>query len=143
MDPRIWSRLPTELIKQIVEISDPTIDSQLAFKIPPKRLDEAKTWRLWYLLKSHDGIVYNLETKSLHIFRSPGYHIIRRPIELSYHTAGLYVFNDTEEEHMVERISETGQFTGQTSRDPWMTELRVLLKGSSIGRCINISGSTF
>jgi hypothetical protein len=102
MDNRIWRNLPTDLIRWIIEHSNPSIDVQLCFKIRPKRLDEAKCWKLWWLLKSHDGIVYNVETKSLHIFRISGFHIIRRPIELNWHTAGLWVFNDTEDEYMLE-----------------------------------------
>jgi hypothetical protein len=72
-------------------------------KLVTKRLDEAKCWKLWWLLKSHDGIVYDIETKSLHIFGVPAYsHMVRRPIEPNYHTAGLWVFNDTEEDHRLE-----------------------------------------
>ena len=126
----LWSKLPTELIRKIIEASDPTIDVQLCFKIPPKKLNEAKSWRLWYLLKSHDGIIYNLESKSLHIFRIPGFHIIRRPIELSYHTAGLHVFNDQEEEHLLEVTAACGCFEGKISRLAWTTEMRILLRGA-------------
>jgi hypothetical protein len=126
----LWSKLPTELIRKIIEESEPNIDVQLCFKIPPKKLDEAKSWRLWYLLKSHDGIIYNLESKSLHIFRIPGFHIIRRPVELSYHTAGLHVFNDQEEEHLLEVTAACGCFEGKTSSLSWSTEMRILLRGA-------------
>lgn len=142
MDPTIWRNLPIELIRKIIEWSSPSIDVQLCFKIPPKKIDEAKAWRLWWLLKSHDGIVYNLETKSLHNFHIPGCHIIRRPIELNYHTAGLWVFNDTEDEHMVEVISHTGKFASCLSSDHWSTELRVLLRGSGLARALNYSSCT-
>ena len=142
MDPNLWKNLPTELIRKIIEESEPSIDVQLFFKIPPKKINEAKAWRLWYLLKSHDGLIYNLETKSLHNFHIPGYHIIRRPIELNYHTAGLWVFNDQEEEHNVEVVSPTGIFTSYIANDHWTTELRVLLRGSGLARMINVSGST-
>jgi hypothetical protein len=136
MDSKIWRNLPTELIRKIIEWSEPSIDVQLCFKIPPKKINEEKAWRLWYLLKSHDGLIYNLETKSLHNFRVQGSHIIRRPIELNYHTAGLWVFNDTEDEHMMEVISPSGQFTSSVSSDPWVTEMRVLLRGSGLARVI-------
>lgn len=142
MNPKIWSNLPTELIQQIIEWSEPSIDTQLFFKIKPKKLDEEKSWRLWYLLKSHDGIIYNLETKSLHNFHIPGFHIIRRPIELNYHTAGLWVFNDTEDEYTVEVISPKGGFHSSTSKDHWATEMRVLLRGSGLARALNFSSST-
>ena len=143
MDPKIWKILPTELIRKIIEWSEPSIDVQLCFKIPPKKIDERKAWRLWYLLKSHDGLVYNLETKSLHNFYIPGYHIIRRPIGLNYYTAGLWVFNDTEDEHVTEVISPSGTFTSFVTKEHWTTEMRVLLRGSGLARVLNVSGSTF
>ena len=142
MDQKIWSNLPTELIRQIIEWSEPSIDTQLFFKIKPNKLDEAKSWRLWYLLKSHDGIIYNLETKSLHNFRVHGSHIIRRPIELNYYTAGLWVFNDTEDEHMLEVTSPNGTFHSRVTRNHWATEMRVLLRGSGLARALNFSSCT-
>jgi hypothetical protein len=142
MDKNIWKNLPVEIIRKIIEWSDPNIDVQLFFKIKPKKIDEAKAWRLWYLLKSHDGLIYNLETKSLHNFRVPGSHIIRRPIELNYHTAGLWVFNDTEDEHMIEIISPMGSFHSSVSNAHWATEMRVLLRGSGLARALNYSSCT-
>ena len=142
MDKNIWKNLPQELIRKIIEWSEPTIDVQLCFKIPPKKIDEAKAWRLWYLLKSHDGLIYNLETKSLHNFHIPGFHIIRRPIELNYYSAGLWVFNDTEDEHITEIISPSGTFRSFVTRDHWSTELRVLLRGSGLARVLNYSSCT-
>ena len=142
LDPKLWRNLPTELIRNIIERSDPSIDVQLCFKISPKKIDEAKAWRLWYLLKSHDGLVYNLESKSLHNFRVAGSHIIRRPIELNYHTAGLWVFNDTEDEHMIEIISPSGSFHSTVSNAHWATEMRVLLRGSGLARALNYSSCT-
>jgi hypothetical protein len=62
---------------------------------------------------------------------------------LNYHTAGLWVFNDTEDEHMTEVISPSGIFTSFLTKDHWTTEMRVLLKGSGLARMINTSGSTF
>jgi len=143
MDSKIWNNLPTELIRRIILESNPSIDVQLYFKIKPKKIDEARAWRLWYLLKSHDGLIYNLETKSLHNFHIPGCHIIRRPIELNYYTAGLWVFNDTEDEHLVEIISPSGGFSSFVSNDHWTTDLRVLLRGSGLARMIGVTGSTF
>ena len=139
MDPAIWRNLPSELIRKIIEWSNPSIDVQLCFKIPPKKINEAKAWRLWWLLKSHDGLIYNLETKSLHNFRVSGSHIIRRPIELNYHTAGLWVFNDTEDEHMIEIISPSGSFQSTVSNAHWATEMRVLLRGSGLARVLNMA----
>ena len=142
LDPKLWGNLPTELVRKIIERSEPSIDVQLCFKISPKKIDEAKAWRLWWLLKSHDGLIYNLESKSLHNFRVAGSHIIRRPIELNYHTAGLWVFNDTEDEHMIEIISPSGSFHSTVSNAHWATEMRVLLRGSGLARVLNYSSCT-
>ena len=144
MDPNIWKNLPPELIRKIIEVSEPSIDVKLCFKIAPKKIPEARAWRLWYLLTSHDGLIYNLESKSLHNFYIPGCHIIRRPIELNYHTAGLWVFNDTEDEHMVEVINKNGKFSSFVTHDHWSTDLRVLLKGSGLARVIGAAtGATW
>ena len=142
MDPKIWRNLPTELIRKIIEWSQPSIDVQLCFKIPPKKINEAKAWKLWWLLKSHDGIIYNIETMTLHNFRVAGFHMIRRPIELNYHTAGLWIFNDKEEEHTLEMISPCGTFQSFITSDHWATEMRVLLKGSGLVRALGFSSTT-
>lgn len=143
LDPKIWSNLPAELMKRIIEESSPSIDTQLCFKISPKKLEEEKSWRLWYLLKSHDGIIYNLETESLHIFRVPGTHIIRRPITLDWVQDHLWCFNEACREHIIEMTTEWGDFIGVPSKNPWLTEMRVLLKGSGLSRVISsTSGSS-
>ena len=141
MDPNLWSKLPMDLVRWIIEHSSPSIDTQLAFKISPKKLDEARAWRLWYLLKSHDGIVYNLETKSLHIFRIPGTHIVRRPIKLDWMDLQMASFNGEGREHMLEVTTAKGSFVGVPNSDPWFTELRVLLRGSGLARAINFHES--
>lgn len=138
MDSKIWRKLPTDLIRRIVHESSPSIDVQLAFKILPKKLSESRIWRLWYLLNSHDGVVYNLESQSLHIFRLPGYHMIRRPIELSYYDDGLYIFNSEQNLHSCEVTCPSGAVCFMPScTDAYMTEYRVLLAGSGIARAIN------
>lgn len=143
MDPKLWKNLPTELVRWIIEHSSPSIDTQLAFKISPKKIEEARAWRLWYLLKSHDGIIYNLETESLHIFRVPGTHIVRRPIKLDWVDLQMTSFNGEGLEHMLEVTTAQGAFVGIPNSDPWLTELRVLLRGSGLARMINATGSTF
>ena len=142
MDPKIWRNLHTELIRKIIEISEPSIDVQLCFKIRPKKLDEARAWRLWYLLKSHDGIIYNLETESLHILRIPSAYVVRRPIKLDGIDAGLSCFNMDGAEHTIEMTTAAGNFVMVQSTMPWLTELRVLLKGSGLARLISASGVT-
>ena len=132
MNPEIWGNLPYDMVRLIIGMSEPSIDVRLAFGIRPKKLDEAKAWRLWYLLKYHDGIIYNLSTRTLHNFVIPGIHIIRRPIELSYHTAGMAVFNDTEDEYTIEMTGSDGAIICYPTTEAWVTERRILLKGSRI-----------
>jgi hypothetical protein len=130
MDPKIWRQLPHDIIWKIIEIAGLSIDSRLAFGIKPKRLDEANVRKIWRLLKSRDGIIYNLETKSLHNFVIPGVHIVRRPIELPYCTDGLWVFNESENDVTIEKSGPDGSYLCYNSTDVWMTEKRVLIKGS-------------
>jgi len=139
MDSQIWKRLPNDLIRWIIEHSDPSIDVQLAFKIKPKRLDEAKSWRLWYLLKSHDGIIYNMETETLHYLRIHGCHIVRSPIKLSYHTAGFTIFNEEEADHVVEYTCPCGCFCALTKNESWSTDLRILFKGARPSRELTVA----
>lgn len=138
LDSRIWRNLPPELIMKIVHESSPSIDVQLAFKIPPKKIEEDRAWRLWYLLKSHDGVIYNLETKSLHILRLIGFHMVRRPIELDQYDDGLWIFNSQNNPHSCEVSCPSGSlcFLPECT-DTWVTEMRVLLKGSGISRAIS------
>ena len=143
MDSNLWRHLPTELIIKIVEMSCPSIDVRLSFGIKPGKLDEAKCWRLWYFLKSHDGLVYNLESQSLHIFRIRGHHIIRRPIELNYHTAGLLIFNDSESEHVIEETQPNGVCTSQIVKDTWITNSRVIFRGSQPFRLLKLQDAMF
>jgi hypothetical protein len=137
LDPNLWKNLPTELVRKIIESSKLSIDSQLAFKIRPKKLDEARIWRLWYLLRSHDGIIYNLETETLHNFRYPGFHVVKRPIKLDWLDDSLWSFNAEGHEYMVEMYAPNGACVGTPCTDHWMTEMRVLLKGSGLARMIN------
>ena len=131
LDTDIWKHLPNDLVLRILEMAELSIDARLAFGIRPKKLDEVKCWRFWYFLKSHDGLVYNLDSKSLHIFRIPGHHIIRRPIDLDFHTAGMVIFNGEGKEHGIETISPDGGFVNEWSRYPWVTECRVIFRGSN------------
>jgi hypothetical protein len=144
MDPKLWSKLPTDLVRKIIEVSEPTIDVQLAFKIQPKKLDEARVWRLWYLLKSHDGLIYNLESRSLHIFRVPGFHMVRRPYHLNRIDEWMTIFNEEGAEHTLEITSPNGTYIScPWHSEPFYTELRVLLRGSGIARALNVTDATF
>ena len=147
MNSLIWRNLPSDLIRTIVILSRPPIDTRLYFNIPPQRFDEARSWRLWYLLKSHDGLVYNLDTKTLHNFIIPGQHIVRRPVEFNRWDQWMTVLNETEQPHSLEIYSRYGDDPvkcSSISSTAFYTEMRVLLKGSGIARCINVAtGHTF
>jgi hypothetical protein len=144
MDSLIWRHLPTDLVRKIVLLSNPSIDTRLYFGIPPGRISEGRCWRLWYLLRSHDGLIYNLETQSLHILRIPGRHIIRRPVDCNRIDQWLTVFNETGKYHALEAYSRNGDYINTPSNAVFYTELRILLKGSGIARCVNIAtGHTF
>jgi len=132
MNSLIWRNLPSELIRAIVLLSDPNIDTRLYFEIPTKRLDESRSWCVWYLLKSHDGIVYNLETQTLHNFRIPGQHIVRRPIELNIYDEWMTVLNQNEKVHSIETYYQNGDYVITCATNSFYTELRVLLKGSGL-----------
>ena len=146
MNSLIWRNLPSDLVRLIVIFSDPSIDTRLYFNIPPKRIDEADAWRMWYRLKSHDGLVYNLDTKTLHNFVIPGQHIIRRPVEFNRLDHWMTVINETEQPHSLETYSRHGDDPvkcSSISSIAFYTELRVLLKGSGIARCNVVTGHTF
>lgn len=142
MDRAIWSKLPTELVRKIIEESEPSIDVQLCFKIKPKKIPEAKAWRLWYLLTSHDGLIYDLESLTLHNFRIPGIYTVRRPVSL-VSDGDLWIFNQEEAPYNIEICMSNGDCLVMSRNDTWITELRVLLRGSGLARALNVSGSTF
>jgi hypothetical protein len=135
--------LPNELIWKILNMADLPIDTRLAFGIRPKKLREARAWRLWWLLKSHDGLIYNLESKSLHIFRIPGFHIVRRPVEIDRMDNWLTVINETQEPHDLEVTAPDGaHVVTPGNREPFFTELKVLLRGSGLTRVMNACNCT-
>jgi hypothetical protein len=124
-----WKNLPYDMVRLIIEMSEPSIDVRRVFGIKPGRLEVVRACRLWYLLKCHDGLIYNYSTKTLHNFVIPGVYIIRRPIELSFHTAGLWIFNDTEDEHTLEMTGADGAVISYPTTEAWVTERKVLLRG--------------
>ena len=133
MDPLIWKHLPTELIRFIVLLSDPSLDVRIAFRLPSRKLCEARLWRMHYLLhSSREGLFYNVESRSLHILRIPGHHIVRRPVTLNVYDEWFTVLNQDEEEHVLEITRPDGSFQCLFSRAPFVTELPVLLIGSGI-----------
>ena len=50
--------------------------------VSPRKLDPSRIVTIEKKM-DHDGIFYNLETKSLHTFRT-GFHVVRRPVEIAY-----------------------------------------------------------
>jgi hypothetical protein len=138
-----WKFLPDDLVLHIIDISD-DIDLRRSFGFKPRKINEDRAWRLWYLLRSHDGLVYEMETKSLHILRIPGCHVVRRPIELNYVDKWAWMFNQDEKSHTVEITTSDGRYCFiPDATDHFYTEMNVLLKGSGIARVINCAGSTF
>lgn len=132
----LWMNLPYDMVREILKYVD-DIDVKISFKIPPKRISDSRIWKLDYLLNSHDGIIYNLESSSLHFFNINRYHIIYRPIELNFYSEGIWYFNLDEDMYNVEHYGSNGEYIslpGQT--DSWITYSRVLLKGSGIAKTI-------
>jgi len=123
----IWRNLPCEIIRKIILMSDPSIDTRLFFRLPPKRLDMNSSLDLWFKLSSHDGIVYSITSKTLHILRVPGCHVIHRPVELDAMDEWFSVFNQDEQMHMIETTTQHGTHVTM-SQASFYTEMRVLLK---------------
>ena len=143
MDPLIWRHLPSELIRFIVLLSNPSIDVRVAFRLPSRKLCSARKWRLHYLLQSaREGLVYNVDSQSLHIFRIPGHHLIRRPVELNVYDEWMTILNHDEKEHTLEVNRPDGSMYTLFSSSPFVTELPVLLAGSGIARVISYHNFT-
>ena len=116
----MYDELPSEIIRKIILMSDPTIDTRLYFRLPPKRLDVKLD------LYSHDGIVYFTTSKSLHSFRIPECHVIHRPVEMNSMDEWFSVFNQDERAHEIETTTQHGTHV-TTSHASFYTEMRVLL----------------
>ena len=122
--------------ERIISFMD--IDTRRAYGILPGKLDEARCWKMWYLLKSHDGLIYDTKTQTLYnFFTYPKCWTIHRPVELSAMVPEqpdssdwcISLFN-LEIKSFVSEIFHVGggyQFIPDKN-DPWTTELKVLLK---------------
>ena len=58
---------------------------------------------------------------------------------MSYHTAGMTVFNDAEEDHTVEYTCPCGCFCSTVRNDTWVTEFRILFKGARPSRELTVA----
>ena len=85
-------------------------------------------WRLWYLLRSHDGLVYCQDSQSLHIFRIPGHHLIRRHVSLDFIDDWMTILNQNEETHMLEITEPDGKNYSVHTSSPFYTEFRVKIR---------------
>jgi len=138
----IWKDLPYDMVREILGHVD-DIDVRLAFHILPKRIHDSKICKIEWLLNTHDGLIYNLESSTLHNFMTPGCHYIRRPFKLDFFEAGRWHFNLERREHVLELIRSDGSciiFPEETTE--LITRSRVLLKGSGIAKTINFPGTT-
>jgi hypothetical protein len=132
-----WKDLPNDLVFYIVDLSG-DIDLRRAFGFLPRKLSPERILGLHFLLNSHDGLVYNMDTKSLHILRIPGVYVVRRPIELDYVDRWAWMFNALEESHTIEISCSSGRYCFvPDARDPFYTELKVLLKGSGMATLLS------
>jgi hypothetical protein len=119
--------LPEDLVRKILEMADLSIDTRLAFGLVPKRMSPRRVDQIEILLKSHDGLFYDVISQSLHNFRIEGTHIIRRPIELSSCDDGLTIFNINQGEYALEIYTPAGEFMFDPRiRGAWYTEMRVI-----------------
>lgn len=129
----MWSRLPIELIRRIVYQADLPIDTQLAFKIPPRKIHPLMINNMNNLIESaRDGLVYNTDSHTLYNFSNAECHTIRRPVQAQY-SDGIWFFNTTCDPHSVEMIFDDGSFmTLPEIHTSYETTRRVLLKGSGL-----------
>lgn len=131
MDPLIWKHLPSDLIRTIVLLSKPSIDVLVAFRLPPRKIHDARTRHLDNLLwGAREGLVYHMHTNSLHIFRIPGHHLVRRPVKLDMHDEWMTILNQDEKEHILEITQPDGKHYIVYSSASFVTELPLLLKDS-------------
>ena len=133
MNPSLWEKLPNDLIRKIIEDSEPSIDVQLAFKIKPKKIYD--TYFLAYnkidwLIATRAPLIYKYSTNSLHDFSRPGFHIVKRPFYLDYANQSITLFNISEEYYSLEVYSPDGQFMScPHHNDTFATSKSILFKG--------------
>ena len=125
------------MIRQTI-ISHMDLDTKRTLGIPPKKIKEEDCWKLYYTLKSHDGLIYDTQTKTLYnFFTYPSVWSIHRPVELSMQLPEqadcsnwcMSLFNLERESFTTEIFYEDGRYLFLPDvSEPWVTELKVLLK---------------
>ena len=126
----VWKLLPDDLVLKIIELSEPTIDTKLAFKIRTKKICDRLVARIEYLLGSREGLIYNYKSTTLHDFRMQGFHIIRRPYELNWFDQNYAAFNQLNEYHNLEIYTPTGDFMFYPNHsDSSIVDNLILLRG--------------
>jgi hypothetical protein len=125
---KVWQNLPYDIVREILRyVTD--IDVRLAFKICPGKIDQEKAISLWNRLTCHDGIIYNLETTTLHYFEN-GMYSNRRPINITYIDKFTCLFNEFESPYNLEIVYPNGTCIGSSGHtEPIFTSGRVLFKG--------------
>jgi hypothetical protein len=116
--------LPPEIVRKIMDMADLSIDTRRAFGLPPRRLGPWRIAHIDWLLTRHAGIFYFSETKSLHNFRVPDMHIVRRPIDVSQTDDDLTIFNLNQKEYSLEIYSNVF-LLAPGIKSTWATELPV------------------
>jgi len=117
----IWKDLPYDMVREILSRVD-DIDVRIKFKIKPRKIKRDS-------ITLNDGIIYNSETKSLHIFSNPQFHIVRRPIEFNFMVHGITYFNLDRNPHTIETTFSNGAnlvLPGET--ESFATKSRILVR---------------
>jgi len=123
----MWENLPDDIIWKILDMADLSIDARVYLGMKPKKIPLDISNDLWMRLTLHDGYVYNTSSKTLHTFVL-GLHIIRRPVILSFRTAG-FAFLDPEEDYYTAEINHpNGEFYSSIETDRITIRRKILLK---------------
>jgi hypothetical protein len=132
MNTSLWEKLPNDLIRKIIEDSEPSIDVQLAFKIKPKKIYDTYFFaynKIDWLLGTRTPLIYKYSTNSLHDFSRRGFHIVKRPVYLDYVNQSITLFNINEEYYSLEVYSPDGQFMScPHHNDTFTTSKSILFK---------------
>ncbi len=98
--------VPSHVTEKILNMAHLDIDTRLALKMKPVKID---TRCLEHLFGFRKMFVYNEESQSLHSFLHPGYHLVRRPIHLDYCDQNISVFNDNNDTFWFEVTAPDGR----------------------------------